>query len=63
VIIQKLDVLMELQKLALGMPTKVSPQTIALYVLSSVGWVIKEGDKRHGMRQLERLFKATDSRD
>jgi hypothetical protein len=63
VIIQKLEALKELQKLALGMPTKHSPQTIALYVLSSIGWMTKEVDKRHGVRQLEKLFKATDPRE
>jgi hypothetical protein len=60
VIIQKLNALMELQKLALGMPTKISPQTIALYVLSSMAWVTENGDSQGDVPQLEKLFKVTD---
>jgi hypothetical protein len=63
VMMHKFNALLELQKLALGHPTKVSPQTIALYVLSSVEWVTKKVDKRDDLPRLERLFKVADPRD
>jgi hypothetical protein len=61
-IIQKFKALMELQKLAMGKPTTLSPQTIALNVLSIVEWARKEMDKRDDVPHLERLFKMKDPR-
>lgn len=61
-IIQKFDALMELQKLAMGKPTTVSPQTIALNVLSTVEWARKAMDERGDAPHLERLFKMKDPR-
>lgn len=56
--IEKFNALTELQQLALGKPTKVSPQTIALYVLSSAEWATKEIDKRGEAPRHEKTFRS-----
>jgi len=63
VIIHKFEILQELQKLALGKPTILSPQTIALYVLSTMKWATREMEKRDEVLRLKSLFKAPDPRD
>ena len=59
---QKFNALAELQQLALGKPTTVSPQTIALYVLSSAEWAGKDIQKSDDLALMEKAFPTDGSR-